>query len=221
MTDPEGTTFSAQELRRWRQLLAQLQEIGPFRRGTLLSATNVCGKPTCRCHAQPPQPHGPYWQWTRKLQGKTVTTRLSHQQAALLRVWLDNARHLDELIAQLDQLSTQLTDRILASASSSRAPAASTLVSSPAPHTLRMTRQLADALVKLSEMAEPVAEAAQQWLDAKDDDDREVIDEARQELDAVLRHYSDLLPTMARLLRLTRLRHARNPTQMARPTCGK
>lgn len=204
MADPQGTTFSDQELRRWRQLLAQLQEIGPFRRGTLLSVTNVCGKPNCRCHAQPPQPHGPYWQWTRKLQGKTVTTRLSHEQAALLRVWLDNARHLDELIAQLDQLSTQLTDRTLASAGSSRAPAASTLVSSPGQPALRMTRQLADALVTLSELAEPVAEAAQQWLEAKDDDDRDVIDDARRELDAVLRQYSDFLPTMARLLRLTR-----------------
>ncbi len=195
MADPVRTTFSAQELTRWRQLLAQLQEIGPFRRGTLLSVTNVCGKPTCRCHAQPPQPHGPYWQWTRKVQGKTVSLRLSHEQAALLRVWLDNARHLDELIAQLDQLSTQLTDRTLAAASPS---------SSADQPAFRMTRRLADALVALSELAGPVAEAAQQWLEAKDDDDREAIAEALHYLDDALNESPDLLPTMARLLRMTR-----------------
>ncbi len=204
MADPVRTTFSTQELTRWRQLLAQLQEIGPFRRGTLLSVTNVCGKPTCRCHAQPPQPHGPYWQWTRKVQGKTVTTRLSHEQAALLRVWLDNARHLDQLIAQLDQLSTQLTDRTLAAASPSRTASAAAPASSADEPAFRMTRRLADALVALSELAGPVADAAQQWLDAKDDDDREAIAEARHDLDEVLNESPDLLPTMARLLRMTR-----------------
>ena len=202
MADPDRTTFSAQELARWRQLLAQLQEIGPFRRGTLLSVTNVCGKPTCRCHARPPQPHGPYWQWTRKLQGKTVTTRLSYEQAALLRVWLDNARHLDELIAQLNQLSIQLTDRTLAASSPRRASAAAPASSADQP-AFRMTRRLADALVVLSELAGPVADAAQQWLEAKDDDDREAIAEARHDLDDALNQSPDLLPTMARLLRMT------------------
>jgi hypothetical protein len=199
----DGTTLSAHELTRWRGLLAQLQEIGPFRRGTLLSVTNRCGKPTCRCHAQPPQLHGPYWQWTRKLGGKTVTAHLSDQQAALLRVWLDNARHLDDLIAQLDQLSTQLTDRTLASSSTSR-PGRSSSASSASQPTIRVTRQLAELLVQLSELASPVADAAQQWLDAKDDDDRELLAEARQDLDAALTDSSDLLPTTARLLRLTR-----------------
>lgn len=204
MTDPDGTNFSAQELARWRQLLAKLQAIGPFRRGTLLSVTNICGKPTCRCHAQPPRPHGPYWQWTRKLQGKTVTTRLSHEQADLLRVWLGNAHRLDDLIAQLDQLSTQLTDRSLAAASSSRTPSTGTLASPADQTTFRMTRQLADALVMLPELIEPAADAAQQWLEAKDDDDRDAIDEARSELDAALNDSSSLLPMMARVLRLTR-----------------
>jgi hypothetical protein len=205
MASLDRANLSAQDLARWRQLLAQLQEIGPFRRGTLLSVTNVCGKPTCRCHAQPPQPHGPYWQWTRKVRGKTVTTRLSHQQAALLRVWLDNARHLDELIAQLDQLSTQLTDPTLAAASPSRtASAAAPASSADQPVGFRITRRLADALVALSELAGPVADAAQQWLDARDDDDHDAIAEARHDLDEALNESPDLLPTMARLLRMAR-----------------
>ncbi len=215
MPTSDRTNFSAQELARWRRSLAQIQEIGLFRRGTLLSVTNVCGKPTCRCHAQPPQPHGPYWQWTRKIEGKTVTARLSDEQAGLLRVWLDNARHLDDLIAELDQVSTQVTDRTLASSSTSRTSWSSSLPSSASPTTFRMTRQLAEALTHLSELVSPVADAAQQWLEAKDDDDRELLAEAREGLDAALAESPDLLPTMARLLRLA---HAiPGPTRLSRP----
>lgn len=42
-----------------------------------------CANHNCRCHADPPQPHGPYWQWTAKINGKTVTPRLTDPEAAL------------------------------------------------------------------------------------------------------------------------------------------
>jgi hypothetical protein len=35
----------------------------------------------------------------------------------LLRTWLENAHHRDQLLAEIDVLSTQVTDRILAAAS--------------------------------------------------------------------------------------------------------
>ncbi|MHB8295661.1 MAG: DUF6788 family protein [Acidimicrobiales bacterium] len=45
--------------------------------GTLLERRTTCGKVGCRCVPDPPQPHGPFYQWTRKVGGKTVTRRLS------------------------------------------------------------------------------------------------------------------------------------------------
>jgi len=41
-----------------------------------------CGYPRCRCHADPPLLHGPYHQWTRKINGKTVTRMLTDDQIA-------------------------------------------------------------------------------------------------------------------------------------------
>ena len=58
----------------------------------------------------------------------------------------------------------------------------------------------------LSELAGPVADAAQNWLEAKDDDDREATAEARHDLDEALNEPPNLLPTMARLLRMTRFK---------------
>ena len=89
---PKTPKPSRAELARQRALLTDLGKIGFFRRGTLLSRFTRCGKPGCRCRADPPQLHGPYWQWTRKVKAKTVTVTLSESQATLLRGWLDNGR---------------------------------------------------------------------------------------------------------------------------------
>ena len=52
----------------------------------------------------PPQPHGPYWQWSANINGRTVTRRLTERQAALDREWIANdRRQLRRLITGLRQ----------------------------------------------------------------------------------------------------------------------
>ncbi len=63
--------------------------------------------------ARPPRLHGPYYQWTYKVAGKTKTMRLSAQQARLCRPWLRNHKQLKRLVRQMEQLSLRETDRIL------------------------------------------------------------------------------------------------------------
>jgi hypothetical protein len=64
-----------------------------------------CGKPGCACKAEPPVLHGPYIQWTRTVNGKTVTRLLSEDQLARCQPWFDNARRLKELVAKLQMAS--------------------------------------------------------------------------------------------------------------------
>lgn len=98
---------------RYRSVLREVGEIGYIRAGSLAIRNNFCGTPTCRCHADPPQPHGPYYQWTAKVNGKTVNRRLTPQQAALYQTWIDNDRHLRTLISELRDIATHATDLIL------------------------------------------------------------------------------------------------------------
>jgi hypothetical protein len=72
-----------------------------------------CGRPGCRCQANPPRLHGPYYQWTRKIQGKTATTRVDRAQAKLLREWIQNGRRLDKIVRQMETVSLRLTERLL------------------------------------------------------------------------------------------------------------
>jgi len=86
---------------RHRTLLTELADIGLVLRGSIVRRLTRCANPTCRCKANPPTLHGPYYQWTRKVAGKTVTVRLSAEQAARCSEWIRNMRKLDRIVTQL------------------------------------------------------------------------------------------------------------------------
>jgi hypothetical protein len=109
---------------RYRFLAAQIAGTGFTATGTVLCIGNVCGKPGCACHADPGKRHGPYWQHTRKVGGKTVTRRLTSAQAALYAEWISNSRALRDLLAQMQQVSDQARDLILAASAEDQQPGA-------------------------------------------------------------------------------------------------
>ncbi len=58
------------------ELVRQISNLGDFQPGSITSATRRCGKPSCHC-AKPYDPgHGPHFQLTQKVDGKTVTQNL-------------------------------------------------------------------------------------------------------------------------------------------------
>lgn len=92
-------------------IVEHLAQLGFALPGTLLERSHVCGKRGCRCMAEPPRPHGPFHQWTRKIAGKTVTRRLTEEQVASFGPWFDNARRARELLAELEALSLGIVER--------------------------------------------------------------------------------------------------------------
>ena len=78
--------------------------------GTLTVRSYACGKPGCRCHADPPRLHGPYAEWTRKIGGKTVTRRLPPAELADYQPLFDNAKKLRALLAELQDLTLQIIE---------------------------------------------------------------------------------------------------------------
>jgi hypothetical protein len=100
--------------RQYRELAAQLADIGFIATGTVIDRSTRCGTPGCGCHADPPRLHGPYHQWTTKIAGKTRTRRLTDRQAVLYRDWIDNNRRLRQLITQMRQISARAAELILA-----------------------------------------------------------------------------------------------------------
>jgi hypothetical protein len=101
------------DLAQYARLKRGVQAVGFIRRGSLVRRFMPCGKPGCACQATPPVLHGPYYQWTRKVRGKTVTVRLTRAHAQLVAAWIANGRRLDRLVARMETVSRGVTDRLV------------------------------------------------------------------------------------------------------------
>src|SRR5699024_8524982 len=98
---------------RYRDLAQRIAEVGFISAGSITRRYTKCASPNCRCRADPPRPHGPYWQWTAKVDGKTITRRLRPTEADLYQQWIDNDRELRSLIDQMRQVAAKATDLLL------------------------------------------------------------------------------------------------------------
>ena len=101
--DPSADQASADRAR--AAIHAALGQIGFCLPGSITIRHARCGKPRCACAADPPALHGPYIQWTRTVNGKTVTRLLTPAQYQAYAPWFANARRLRALTAELEALS--------------------------------------------------------------------------------------------------------------------
>lgn len=99
--------------RKYRALAAELAGLGFISPGSLVVRETSCGKPGCRCGADPPRRHGPYYQWSRAVAGKTVSRRLNEREAALYREWIANRRRLEAIVAEMEEVSAAAGEILL------------------------------------------------------------------------------------------------------------
>jgi Family of unknown function (DUF6788) len=88
----------------YQAVKARIQTLGYVLPGTLQKRQYSCGKPNCRCVLEGLL-HGPYYQWTRKIGGKTVNINLDHASAKLVKEWIQNSRKLRQLCRRLERIS--------------------------------------------------------------------------------------------------------------------
>jgi hypothetical protein len=95
---------------RFRQARQELQQLDYFLKGTVSKRMMKCGQPTCACHRDPSLRHGPYFEWTYKVNGKTVNIKLSKQAAPLYQAATKQHRKLKTVLARMERWSqTALT----------------------------------------------------------------------------------------------------------------
>jgi hypothetical protein len=99
------------ERRAQAAIARRLGEAGFALPGSLVERATRCGKPNCSCKGDPPRLHGPYHQWTRKVDGQTLTINLTEEQIDRYGPWLSEAQRLRALLKELEELSLRIAER--------------------------------------------------------------------------------------------------------------
>ncbi len=111
---PTNTTEQLADYeQKYRELAAHLPTIGMIHAGSVTRRYTRCATPGCKCRADPPQPHGPYYQWTAKINGKTATRRINEHEAELYQEWIANDRQLRAVIDQMRQIAAKVAELTL------------------------------------------------------------------------------------------------------------
>lgn len=95
----------AKHAQRFQDLKRGLDQLEYFCKGTVLKRMTKCGKPYCACRSDPDKRHGPYFELTYKVKGKTVNLRLSSQAAPLYRAASAQFRKLKATLQRLEKTS--------------------------------------------------------------------------------------------------------------------
>jgi len=103
--DEQQQSIAPAHQQRLQEILAELATLGFCLPGSVAERQIRCPNPGCHCHHDPPQLHGPYLAWTRKVNQKTVTRNLTPQQATRYRAWFQNNKRLRQLTSELQTLS--------------------------------------------------------------------------------------------------------------------
>ena len=99
------TTESMQK--RYTQLTTRLSKLGFVLQGTITERTITRPDPKA---AKKQKTYGPYYQWTFKRAGKTVTVNLTASQAKTYQRAIDNHRKLENILEQMRTLSLQILE---------------------------------------------------------------------------------------------------------------
>ena len=90
------------EERRIQQLRDKLAKLGPVLPGSVSEQWNVCGTPGCRCKdARNPAKHGPYYQLSFTVGGRSSTLFVKKEDLPEVRLRLRRYRQFKTLCSEL------------------------------------------------------------------------------------------------------------------------
>ena len=90
--------------RRYAQLIDQLNRMGPVLPGTI-TERRIMGRASKEQIDR--KKYGPYYQWTRKVNGKTIMVNLSAAQIDLFQKAIENIRKFEQILREIKLISLQ------------------------------------------------------------------------------------------------------------------
>lgn len=94
---------------RIERIKQEIGTLGELRPGKLSQQYNICGNPNCRCKADPPQKHGPYYQLSFTRKGRSTSHFVRKEDLAVVKQQLRNYRRLHKLVDRWITLGMELS----------------------------------------------------------------------------------------------------------------
>lgn len=92
------------------EIKRQIVKLGELRPGSISEQYNVCGKKGCRCKADPPEKHGPYYQLSYTRKGRSKSMFIKREKVEEVKRQVENYRLLKSLVERWVDLSIELED---------------------------------------------------------------------------------------------------------------
>lgn len=90
----------------------QIMDLDYILTGTIMRKYGPCGKAGCRCAHSKKNWHGPYYIWTRKESGETITKSLSVRQLQFCRKAMNNMKKLKILLQRWKRESSNTFEKV-------------------------------------------------------------------------------------------------------------
>ena len=93
---------------RIEKIKEEIAALGDVHPGAMTQQYNICGNPRCRCKADPPTKHGPYYQVSYTWHRKSTSLFIRRENAAEVRKQLSHYHRLRRLVDRWITLAIQL-----------------------------------------------------------------------------------------------------------------
>ena len=95
----------------YKRIKGKLLTIGLAIPGTIRETYLLCGKEWCAC-AKGGSPHGPYYFWNRKVNGKLTSKSIPKDKLRLYKSWINKRLQLEALISQLLEIGQEVAAKL-------------------------------------------------------------------------------------------------------------
>lgn len=93
-------------------ILKKIIELDYIAVGSIAKTFRPCGKENCKCKKDKKDWHGPYYIWTRKENGKTISRSMSKKQAMQCKNAIKNMKKLKVQIEKWKKITYDAIDNI-------------------------------------------------------------------------------------------------------------
>ena len=98
-----------------RQIRKERGKLGKarfFLKGSLVERYQTCGNAGCACQRKRSARHGPYYQWTRKLRGKTESAWVPKELVGQVEEWMKAGEEVVEGVTKWEEISVEALKRL-------------------------------------------------------------------------------------------------------------